>query len=133
MKEMSDKISLTDVILNQDPEMDECKRFNRMTNIAECWLEFHVNEFIERKQKDGVLFCIIEEFKTRHLFEKLLGIKCINENFVAECMEWYGFKLIRTFENESIDYYWVMEKNKFDKITIRMRKNTVEVIYFMDK
>ena len=130
---MRDKYSLAEVILNQDPEIDARARYNRMRSITRCLLEFNIDKFVERKRVDGTVFYVIEEFETRHLFEKLLRIKCINEEFVAQCMECYEFKLIRTFENESIDYYWAMEKSKFDKITVRMKENTVEIMEFVDE
>ena len=128
---MSDKYSLAEVILNQDPEMDGDKRFNRMTNIAECWVQFNIEKFRQRKQKNGGIFYVIDEFWTKESFETMLGIKQIKSEFVTECMEWFGFRLVKTFENESINYYWIMDKDKFIKDISRKRIDSIEIMEFV--
>ena len=132
---MSGKYSLADVILDQDPEINEDgKRYNRMTNIAESWLSFSIDEFIEQKREDGVIFCVIEESDAVESFEEMTGIKPIRKKFVTECMDWLGFNLVKTFNViiGDIEYYWVMEKKYFVSSTSGIRRG-IKTMKFVDE
>ena len=115
-------------LLRSPPGSEE--RHKLVDSIARDWLEFHYNEFTDRERvEDGLIFSTMEESKTCKSFRLHFEDGRIQDELIKIFMNLGGFKRVKVFENGEKQYFYVMEKDKFNKI-ISERDNT-EIMKFV--